>query len=152
MFKQILLPTDGSPLSEAAIAKGIALAKSLRARVIGLHVIPRPSPGDIWDVWSPEDSEEARQFRDRFNERMELMAQRYLSVIEEKAKEAGVPYENIYIHADSSYEGILKVAEEKGCDLIVISSHGNMGIREALLGSVTTRVLGHSKIPVLVCR
>ncbi|GBD98482.1 putative universal stress protein [bacterium BMS3Abin07] len=151
MFKQILLPTDGSSLAEEAIVKGIALAKSLGARVTGLHVIPDATPGDIWDVWSPDDSPDAQQFRARFNEKIKMMSQRYLSVIEEKAKAAGVQCETVSIHARSIYEGILKAAADRKCDLIVMNSHGNMGVKEVLLGSVTTRVLGHSEIPVLVC-
>lgn len=152
MFKKVLLPTDGSSLAEEAIVKGIAIAKSLGARVVGLHVIPNPSPGDIWDIWSPEDSEDAKRFRAKFKEGIEAMSQRYLSVIEKKAIEAEVPYENISVYADSIYEKVLSIAKEKGCDLIIMNSHGKMGIKGALLGSVTTRVLGHSKIPVLVCR
>ncbi len=152
MFKNILLPTDGSALADKAVQKGIGIAKELGAKVIGLSVIPKPVPGDIWDVWTPEDSEEAKQFRNKFRDKIESVSQMYLASIEKKAADAGVPCETVSITGDSVYEMILKVAEEKACDLIVMNSHGNMGIKSTLLGSVTTRVLGHSKIPVLVWR
>lgn len=152
VFKNILLPTDGSALADEAVYKGIIIAKNLGAKVIGLHVIPRPVPGDIWDVWTPDDSEDANRFRTKFREKIESVSHQYLAAIEKKAAEAGVACETVSVYADSVYEAILNVAGEKGCDLIVMNSHGNMGVKSTLLGSVTTRVLGHSKIPVLVCR
>lgn len=151
MYKNILLPTDGSELSEKAIKRGISLAKSVDARVTGLYVIPKPTSGDIWDVWAPEDTEEGKMFRTKFEASFECIAARYLSVIENAAKEAGVPCECIYVKGESPSGEIIKAAEDKGCDLIFMASHGRRGIG-ALLGSVTTKVLTDSKIPVLVHR
>jgi nucleotide-binding universal stress UspA family protein len=54
--------------------------------------------------------------------------------------------------ADSPYEAIIRVAEEKGCDLIMMASHGRRGVKAILIGSETQKVLTHSNIPVLVYR
>ena len=151
MYKNILLPTDGSELSEDAIKSGISLAKFLNARVTGLYVIPKPTAGDIWDVWAPENTEEGRMFRTKFQASFECIATRYISVIENAAKEAGVPCECIYVTGEYPSDEIIKAAEGKGCDLIFMASHGKRGIG-SILGSVTTKVLASSKISVLVHR
>lgn len=151
MFEKILLPTDGSELSEKAIKKGILFAKEQNARVIGLYVIPEPTPGGIWDVWSPEDSEEGKMFREKFERQLECVAKNYLNIIDRYAQESGVPCESLYLEGISPSEGILKVARERECDLIFMASHGRTGIRAAL-GSVTLKVLSGSVIPVLVYR
>ncbi|WP_442891838.1 universal stress protein [Dissulfurispira sp.] len=69
-----LLPTDGSELSEKAVKSGVALAKFLNAKVTGLYVIPKPTSGDIWDVWAPENTEEGRMFRTKFEASFECVA------------------------------------------------------------------------------
>ncbi len=150
MFKNILLPTDGSELSRKAIKKGILLAKEHNAKVIGLYVIPEPVPGDIWDVWSP-DSEEGKRFRERFEAQLECVARDYIRVIEALADSEGVSFESVFLKKISPSEGILKVAREKDCDLIFMASHGRTGVRAAI-GSVTLKVLAGSEIPVLVYR
>jgi len=53
---------------------------------------------------------------------------------------------------DHPYEGIIDAARTKGCDLIFMASHGRKGVAALVLGSETTKVLTHSKIPTLVCR
>jgi len=80
------------------------------------------------------------------------MAEKYLYSIQKKAKEAGLVCETVYLSGESPADGIVKVAEEKRCDLIFMASHGRTGISGALLGSVTRKVLGNSKVPVLVYR
>jgi len=91
LFKNILLPTDGSALADKAVQKGIGIAKELGAKVIGLSVIPKPVPGDIWDVWTPEDSEEAKQFRNKFRDKIESVSQMYLASIEKKLRMQACP-------------------------------------------------------------
>ncbi|MFN3479619.1 MAG: universal stress protein [Thermodesulfovibrionales bacterium] len=150
MFKNILLPTDGSNLSEDAIRKGILFAREQNSRVIGLYVIPEPTPGDIWDVWSP-DSEEGKVFKAKFESQLECVARNYLKVVEEIAQGAGVSCESLYLKGISPSDGILKVAKERNCDLIFMASHGRTGMRAAL-GSVTLKVLAGSGVPVLVYR
>ncbi len=151
MYKNILLPTDGSELSKDAIKSGISLAKSLNARVTGLYVIPKPTSGDIWDVWAPENTEEGKMFRTKFEASFECIAANYISVIENAAKEAGVPCECFYVKGESPSDEIIKTAHAKGCDLIIMASHGRGGIG-SFLGSVTTKVLAGSKVSVLAHR
>lgn len=151
MFKNILLPTDGSELSERAIKKGISFAKEQDARITGLYVVPESTPGDIWDVWSPEDSKEGKAFKDKFEYQLECVARKYLKIIETLAQESGVSCETLHLLGISPSEGILKIAKERNCDLIFMASHGRTGVG-ALLGSVTLKVLSVSEIPVLVYR
>lgn len=150
MYKNILLPTDGSELSEKAIRAGIKLAKTINAKVTGVYVIPEPTPGDIWDIWTPETAE-GKRFRERFEETLKCLAERYLSKIEEIAKEEGVLYECLYTHGESISEEILKVAKDKNCDLIFMASHSRKVVSQ-IIGSVTLKVISRTDIPVLVYR
>ena len=66
-------------------------------------------------------------------------------------KQAGVSYDTIQVENEQPYQAIIAAAKNKGCDLIVMASHGRSGLSGVLLGSVTNKVLTHTKIPVLVC-
>lgn len=151
MYKTILIPTDGSEISMKAVRAGSELAKSTGAKVIGLFVMPEPVPGGIWDLWTPEGDEKARAFKERFEENLKCLADAYLSKIKEICDELGVNCEVLFLKNISPAEGILKIAEEKNCDLIVMASHGMGGVR-GFIGSVTLRVLSKGNKPVLVCR
>jgi nucleotide-binding universal stress UspA family protein len=145
MFKHILLPTDGSPLSEATVREGVQFAKVVGAKVTGLYVIPKNQPF-YYDMEVPSDAQ--LQISKRFEE----LAKSVLSAIEEAAKGAGVPCEVVTGRSDSAYDAIIRIAESKGCDLIIMASHGRKGAVSLLLGSETQKVLTHSQIPVLVFR
>lgn len=145
MFKHLLLPTDGSELSEGAIQKGIEVAQVLKARVTGLYVIPE------FHIFTYR-TEMLEDTRDEYAQDCEAHAAQYLGVIEKAAKGAGVPSEKVTATHDHPYEAIIKTAEERDCDLIVMASHGRRGVQGVLLGSETQKVLTHSRIPVLVCR
>ena len=84
-------------------------------------------------------------------ERTKAHGQKILNGVAEQARAAGVACETVQIEQDHPYEGIIETAERRGCDLIVMASHGRSGIAAIVLGSVTTKVLTHTKIPVLVC-
>ena len=75
-----------------------------------------------------------------------------MSVIETAAKAAGVTYEVVSSIHDHPYEAIIEVADQRGCDLVVMAPHGRKGVQGVLLGSETQKVLTHSHVPVLVCR
>jgi len=145
MFKNILIPTDGSTRSHAAIQAGVELAKERGATVTGIYVIPE------FHVISYQ-AEMLDDSRAQFETENEARAKKYLAEIAVAAKEAKVGFEGIAISSDHPYEEIIKVADEKRCDLIVMASHGHKGIKGILLGSETHKVLSHSKIPVLVYR
>jgi nucleotide-binding universal stress UspA family protein len=147
MFKHILIPTDGSTLSKKAIKRGIALAKSARARVTGFYAAPQFRI-EIYGEYVPRNIVTPDQHRVAMKKR----AQKYLAVIEKAADAARVRYRGHYVLSDFPYEAIIQAAKGKGCDLIFMASHGRRGLSGLLLGSETTKVLTHSKIPVLVYR
>lgn len=144
MFTHILLPTDGSELSLRAVDIGIALAASLGAKVLGYHAMePFGSLPYYTDAMAfPEDV-----YVNLVNER----AVYYLEQICERAKAAHVACDALYEFEHRPYEGIVRVAHEHKCDLIVLGSHGRSGLDKLLLGSQTNKLLLAVDIPVLVC-
>jgi nucleotide-binding universal stress UspA family protein len=145
MFRHILLPTDGSPLSEAAMRKGIQLAKTINARVTGFCVAPALR-------YFGYDAEIGPEFKKQAEAAVQAEVNKNLLAIEKAAEEAGVPCEAVQEKNDQPYEAIIEAARKKECDLIIMASHGRRGVGALLLGSETQKVLTHSKIPVLVYR
>jgi nucleotide-binding universal stress UspA family protein len=145
MFKHILLPTDGSELSEKAVEEGIRLAKRLGAKVTGVCIIPEQHP---FFYESEIPAEALAQIAKKYKE----AAKAYLAVIQKKAGETGVACEVGCEVNDNIYEAIIRVAKQKDCDLIMMASHGRRGVKAFIIGSETQKVLTHSKIPVLVYR
>jgi len=163
MFKHILLPTDGSKLSAAAIHQGILFAKSIQAKVTGLCVMPlyyKFLPSTLIPTESMEQSakrckELAEAYMATIEKGAEIekgLAEAYLATIEKAAKREGVACDVVCERNDSPYDAIIRVAKQKGCDLIMMASHGRRGVGALLIGSETQKVLTHSKIPVLVYR
>ncbi|MBI2313898.1 MAG: universal stress protein [Betaproteobacteria bacterium] len=147
MFKHILIPTDGSELSGKAIEKGVQFAKSIGARVSGLHVMPEYQV-IAYDAMLPVDLISEEQFK----QETEARAARFLGAVKKAAEAADVPCETASATSDHPWEEIIKTAQAKGCDLILMSSHGRRGLVGLILGSETTKVLTHTSIPVLVFR
>jgi len=145
MFKHILLPTDGSPLSEEAMRKGIQFAKTINARVTGFCVVPKLR-------YYSYDSEIGPEFKKQAAAAVQADVNKNLLAIEKAAKEAGVPCETAHEKSDQPYEAIIEAAQKRECDLIIMASHGRRGVGALLIGSETQKVLTHSKIPVLVYR
>lgn len=143
MFKNILLPTDGSTLSEEAVQQGLQLAKITNAKVTGVHVIPQFHVL-TYRTDMLEDTKEI------FEKDSQAQAAKYLAAITKMAAEAGVACDTEYIVSDQPYNAIIRVAAEKGCDAIVMASHGRSGMAGLLLGSQTQKVLTHCRIPVIV--
>ena len=147
MFKHILLPTDGSPLSARAVADGVALAKLSGARVTALFVAPPATPL-VFEHFlpvrymTPEDHAAL----------IEREAAHALGQVEKAAKAAGVTCEMKQLISDYPADAIMTTAHRSKCDLIVMASHGRTGVSAMLLGSETQKVLTHSKVPVLVHR
>jgi nucleotide-binding universal stress UspA family protein len=163
MFKHILLPTDGSPLSEAAVEEGIRFAKAIDAKITGFCVIPLhykfSYTAHIMQEAFGRSSEPDTALEKAFQTMVEKgtkegkrLVEGYLSTIVKSAKEAGVVCDAFYQVNDFPYEAIIQTAGQKGCDLIMMASHGRSGTQALLLGSETQKVLTHSKIPVLVHR
>ena len=145
MFKHILLPTDGSVLSEMAIKRGVEFAKEINAKVSGLTVT-KPFHVFTTDVTELEDTEGT------YAEDTNALADKRLSVIEQAAKQAGVSYDGVHKIGEHPWEEIIKTASERDCDVIFMASHGRRGVAALVIGSETNKVLTHTKIPVLVYR
>lgn len=144
MYRHILIPTDGSELSEKAIRNGVALAKSLGAKITALTVMEPWSTGG-----RPVALARPRQV---YEEGAKERAHLHLELAVQAALEAGVSVSTEQVFSDHPYEAIIATAGEKGCDLILMASHGWRGIKALVLGSETTKVLTHTNIPVLVHR
>jgi nucleotide-binding universal stress UspA family protein len=148
VYKHILTPTDGSPLAAKGVKAGVKLAKALGARITGVYVIMPYMPavyGDAAGYYAGPSPQEHKQFSEK-------AAKKALAAIEAEARSAGVACSTLFVTVSKPWEGILKVARSRKCDVIVMASHGRSGLRGLILGSETQRVLGHSKIPVLVTR
>lgn len=149
MFKHILVSTDGSQLSDTAMRKAIDLAKEAGAKLTFFNAMPEP-PFPVTDF--TEDAHYDPEKPKRFAEAAEKHAWTILNAALESAKQAGVDADAALDSNDYPYQAIIRAAEERGCDLIFMASHGRHGINALLLGSETQKVLTHCKIPVLVCR
>ncbi len=146
MYKNILLPTDGSPLSLVAVDNGLKFAKAVGAKVTGFYVIVEREPESFEDyapveVKAPQLEDVARQEADK-----------YLKVVADKARALGVPCAVHSMRHSSPYQAIITMATNTGCDLIIMASHGRKGVTGELVGSETARVITNCKIPVLVYR
>ena len=147
MFKHILIPTDGSPLAKKAIDAGVALAKEMGASVTGYYAI-EPVPRHIYGEGYLANG----RFAEELARRVRDTAQKSVDEVSAAARAAGVPCEAVVDQPEQPYKGIVQAAEQKACDAVVMASHGYRGITGLLLGSVTQKVLTHSKVPVLVFR
>jgi nucleotide-binding universal stress UspA family protein len=149
MYKHILVPTDGSELSHQAVTHAIKLAKAVRAKMTAVYVV-----GSYHQVLPVEGfaTPEVPSLEQRLEEEEATRAKQILGPIKEAAKTAGVECDVIVATSEVPYEMIIDQATRFGCDLIIMASHGRSGLQGILLGSVTQKVLTHSKIPVLVCR
>jgi nucleotide-binding universal stress UspA family protein len=145
MYTNILIPTDGSELSGKAVQHGIALAKQIGAKVTALTVLP---PFRIFTTNPQMIENTSAQYRAD----MKKHAEQTLGAVARAAQAAGVACELIHVEHEHPYRAIINTVESKGCDLIVMASHGRHGISAIVLGSETVKVLTHSKIPVLVHR
>jgi nucleotide-binding universal stress UspA family protein len=145
MYKHILIPTDGSELSRKAIEHGIALAKSINAKVTTLTVttpfhVFALEPGMVTDT--PE----------QYEKHAANLAAKALNIAKEAAKTAGISCDTMRVEHEHPYRAIIDAAAQKVCDLIVMASHGRRGISAIVLGSETVKVLTHSTVPVVVVR
>lgn len=145
MYRKILVPTDGTEFAESAIEHAVAIAKQFKSEILGVTVIP---PLSVMAI----DGVVVSELPDDYEKWAKQTAEQRLAVIERAAKAAGVACETAKIDREDAWDGIIKTAEKKGVDLIVMASHGRRGLSAMLLGSETQKVLTHSKIPVLVYR
>ena len=147
MFKHILLPTDGSNLSSKAVKRGIEFSRKLGARVTALHVVPefKAFADGGFAPLSPA-------LKKRLEDEARARAAKMLGAIARQARLRRVRCATLNVASDLPYQEIITTARKRKCDLIMMASHGRRGLSSLLLGSETTKVLLHSKVPVLVVR
>ena len=145
MYTHLLVPVDGSELSERAAQSSLELARKLGASITGFVAEPMPPmPTMAANVTAYQRDSQAHQ------ERTEAHANEVLAKFAAKAADAGVPFNGKYQRTDAVDDAIVKAAEEFGCDLIVMVTHGRGAFGELLFGSHTKNVLSRSKLPLLV--
>lgn len=147
MFQKILVPTDGSRLSQKAVTQALALAKLCGGMLVVLHVYPRFSGSPYGSYGPSEDLLAQAHVRHRQAE-----AEKLFHGIEQQAREAGVPIDTVLVESDDVQREIIGAAGKRKCELICMASHGRRGLAGVVLGSETHKVLVHSTIPVLVLR
>jgi nucleotide-binding universal stress UspA family protein len=148
MFKNILMPTDGSEHSERAIERGIELAKLCGSKVTGIHVVPDYRL--IMALGETGYSDPVAQ--EKASEDANDCAVNFLDFARKAATLAGVPCETVVATNDHPYDAIINTANERGCDLIVMTSRYRRGLVSLIMGSEADRVLHRASIPVLVFR
>jgi nucleotide-binding universal stress UspA family protein len=145
MYTNILIPTDGSELAGNAVQHGIALAKRIGAKATVLTVL---TPFHTFTIDTQMIEDTSAQYKVRMKEH----AEKTLGAAARAAQAAGVACETVQVEHEHPHQAIIDTSGSKGCDLIVMASHGRHGISAIVLGSETVKVLTHCKIPVLVHR
>lgn len=144
MFKHILVPVDGSPTAQLAVAKAIGLARAFGSRITAIYVIdPYPFTGVGTDfAYGQAEYLSAAQAE----------AKAALKQTSDALKEAGLPFDTSVVENHAPWRGVVQTADALSADLIVMGSHGRSGLEKLVLGSVTQAVLAHTKRSVLVVR
>ena len=150
MFKHILVPTDGSQLSEESARSAVLLAKEAGARITAFYAKPASLRHFYADGVYVEDTPET--IREKISGLAEKQTRQNLDYVERLCQEAEVSCTRLTLTSDNPYEAIIEAATQSRCDLIFMASHGRRGFGSLLLGSETSKVLAHTKIPVLVYR
>ena len=147
MYTHLLVPTDGSKLSDKAIAHAIDLSKVANARITFLHAtLEDPTP-----IYAEGVSVRPR-FRKAYADQAKAEAAKVLNRAAAKAAQAKVACDSMHAVTSAPWRAILDAAKKAKCDAIVMASHGRRGLSALLLGSETTKVLTYGKLPVLVVR
>ncbi len=145
MYKHILIATDGSELAAKAVESGLTLAKALGSKVTAA-VVTEPwtaiAPGEIAMAFPAEEYMKGAADH----------ASKVLAGVTDAAKSKGINCEICHVKDRYPADGIIEAAKERGCDLIVMASHGRRGVSRLLLGSQANQVVIHSEIPVLICK
>ena len=147
MFAHLLVPTDGTKLSDKALAHAVALAKATKAKITLFHASPA-TPVPVYTDGMAYSLPAPREYVKQAKEDAAKLLERAAAV----AKKSGVPCGAISVQAEAPWEAILAAAKKAKADTIVMASHGRRGLASLLLGSETTKVLTHSKLPVVVVR
>lgn len=148
MFKNILVPVDGSEISRTAVKNACQFAKDIGARLTfyfaKFDYFPSYIGGEVVLGNATVDA--------ALTAAMERQAEAILAEAGQAANNAGVGFDTLSDYCNAPHNGIIAAATDQGCDLIFMASHGRRGASALLLGSETQKVLTHCKLPVLVYR
>ena len=144
MYRNILVPTDGSDITAKAVQTALSLAKTVGAQLSVISV-KEPFPYSAISEMQPVPPQE-------FYDAQERIASARVKAVSEAAAAAGVACTAATVEAVHPWEAIVDYAKGQGCDLIVMASHGRRGVSALLLGSETQKVLTHCQTPVLVIK
>jgi nucleotide-binding universal stress UspA family protein len=156
MYSNVLLPTDGLGNCVYGTCHGVQLAKAIGAKVTAVCVTRHLSLQEILRVhhpemdWRPTDSKKVPEVVAHVKELHKELADKALEVAAKMCKDSGVPCEKVFLEDESPADGLLRAAEKNHCDLIFMSTHGDPGIIGSLFGTVASKIIARSKIPVLV--
>jgi nucleotide-binding universal stress UspA family protein len=145
MYANILLSTDGSEVARKSVIHGIALAKALKAKVTVITVTEPLAVGYGTPGWIPS----ALAF-DSFAAACKERAGEVLDEVRAMAEQIGISVELLHVPNAHPAIAIIETAKSRGCDLIVMGSHGRRGLSKLFLGSQTSEVLADGNVPVLV--
>jgi nucleotide-binding universal stress UspA family protein len=144
MYKQILVPLDGSPVATAALQRAIGLAGALQASVTVLMVFdPFPYIGAAAEYGT---------YQAQYVQDMQQFATTTVNAARTLVEAAGLQVQTRVVESQKTWRAILDEADAMKADLIVMGSHGRNGLDKLVMGSVTQRVLQHTRLPVLVVR
>jgi nucleotide-binding universal stress UspA family protein len=146
MFKHLLIPTDGSELGTKAVHAGVDFAAWAKAKVTVITV------SEPFQLVTVDDPYFYVQTQEQYLKATAEFAQKVLHAAEVRAQAKGVTVDTLHVHDSNIYKAILNAAAKAGCDLVFMSSHGRRGVAAVLLGSVTTKVVTHATLPVMVYR
>ncbi|MCP9900729.1 universal stress protein [Cyanobium sp. Cruz CV13-4-11] len=151
MFRHLLVPTDGSDLSDGTIRRAVSFAREAGASITFLHVLANlamPPQGSLYGDPVLLDPTVVAKFSQAERSYAAALLERARAL----AEKAGVPCDTAVGDHPVVYEAIIEAATSHGCDLIFMASHGRRGLAGLLLGSETQQVLTHTDLPVLVFR
>ena len=144
MFRNIMVPIDGSALSRKALKKAVTLAKLSGAKITGFHVAPAYK-FNVYADYIPPNFVLPKDFETRTRK----IAEKHLK---KEAAAADVKAQCFFVTSDFPADAIVKAVKKHGCDLVVMASHGRSGLSKLIIGSETQKVLANTTIPVLVMR
>lgn len=147
MFKKILIPTDGSPLSDKAVDAAIEFAQKMGSELLVLSVAEPYVYMGLMEGAGVFPTDPAM-----YDDKVKEMAQKHLDKVEATTRNKGISCKTVVSVGLSPYEEIIRVAEEQKCDAIFMASHGRKGLNKLFIGSETQKVLAHTSLPVLVLR
>lgn len=147
MYTHILVPTDGSELAQNGVDHALTLAKALGSKVTIITATEAFLPMVASEGWAPTPQE-----IERYDAESKQAATDLLAKVKAQAQGLGLTVDSEHVQESTAASAILDAAARLDCNLIVMSSHGRRGIRRLLLGSQTSEVLAHSKVPVLIVK